>query len=309
MPSSINNPNSRILHLGSGNVPCDDPRVISLDILPNQNVDVVAEAETLPFIDYTFDYIEASAVFEHLYDPLQAIHEIKRVLKPLGLFRIDTAFMQSYHGFPGHYFNMTPQSIETFLVDDFILEEAYVPDSATPLMSIVSLLQRFISYLPKDEANKILNVSVKEMIELMNSDLTRTNVLLSKYSEYGLSSMAASYVVLARKPENWQKNLSNISNDTKALKREYYTLKQCILLRHHEVGLYNRLSHECNYTGDTNITTIDSVQAIFARCKVLDPTSIMNFEISANLLRKEEEKLREIRDKWIHIYLEVKKNS
>ena len=45
---------------------------------------------------------------------------------------IDTAFLQSYHGFPNHYFNMTPLAVESLLVDDFLLVEAYVPKSATP---------------------------------------------------------------------------------------------------------------------------------------------------------------------------------
>ena len=144
--------NCTILHLGSGNVPSEDSRVISLDILPCENVDIVADAESLPFLDETSDFVDSSAVFEHVYDPLAAIREIKRVLKPAGSFRIDTAFMQSYHGYPQHYFNMTPQAIETFLVDDFLLEEDYVPDSATPLLSIVSLFDRFLSYLPKRTA-------------------------------------------------------------------------------------------------------------------------------------------------------------
>jgi hypothetical protein len=36
------------LHLGAGNVFCRDPRVVSCDLLPNDNVDVVADAELLP---------------------------------------------------------------------------------------------------------------------------------------------------------------------------------------------------------------------------------------------------------------------
>ena len=306
VPEFIKNPNSRILHLGSGNVPSDDPRVISLDVLPCQYVDVVAEVEILPFSDDAFDYIESGAVFEHLYNPLKAIQEVKRVTKPLGLFRIDTAFMQSYHGFPQHYFNMTPQAIETFLVDDFILEESYVPDRASPLMSIVSLIERFISYLPKDEANEILNLSVKEMIGLMKSDLGRKSRLLSSYSEYAINSMAASYVVLARKPENWSANNENIDEEGDILKRNYYTLRQEILQRHHEVELYKRFSIENGYTRNENITTPDGVHTILSRCKVQDPTSIANFEKSINIMREEEVKLRQIRDKWINIYLAVR---
>src|SRR2546421_10458080 len=44
----------RCLHLGSGNVPCTDPRVISFDVLPCENVDIVGEAEELPFVDDAF---------------------------------------------------------------------------------------------------------------------------------------------------------------------------------------------------------------------------------------------------------------
>ena len=104
-----------ILHLGSGDVPSADPRVISMDVLPCPNVDIVCEAESLPFRSASIDLVESGAVFEHLHDPWATTAEVKRVLKPGGIFRIDTAFMQGYHGFPGHYNNMTPQAVETHL--------------------------------------------------------------------------------------------------------------------------------------------------------------------------------------------------
>ena len=137
---------SRALHLGSGNIPCNDPRVISLDVLPCANTDIVAEAEALPFPDDVFDLVESSAVFEHLAEPWEAIREVKRVTRPGGVNYIDTAFLQSYHGFPNHYFNMTPLAVESLLVDDFLLEQAYVPKSATPAKALADLLERFLSF-------------------------------------------------------------------------------------------------------------------------------------------------------------------
>src|SRR5678815_4874258 len=60
------------LHLGSGNIPCNDPRVVSFDVLPCDNVDIVGEAEELPFKDDVFDLVDSGAVFEHLRDPLKS---------------------------------------------------------------------------------------------------------------------------------------------------------------------------------------------------------------------------------------------
>src|SRR5260370_224561 len=95
----------RVLNLGSGNVPCKDPRVISMDVLPNTNVDIVAEAEALPFADRRLDHVMSRAVFEHVHDPLISISQIRRTLNDGGKLYIDTAFMHGYHAFSGHYFN------------------------------------------------------------------------------------------------------------------------------------------------------------------------------------------------------------
>src|SRR5262249_12431230 len=111
VPALIDRPDQFVLRLGSGNGRSPDPRATPRDVLPCDSVDVVAEAESLPFANDTFDYVESGAVFEHVHDPLSAAREVRRVLKPGGRLRIDTAFLQAYHGFPSHYFNMTPQAV------------------------------------------------------------------------------------------------------------------------------------------------------------------------------------------------------
>jgi len=47
---------------------------------------VQAPAEALPFADATFDSAVATLVFCSVLDPLQALHEVRRVMKPKGSF-------------------------------------------------------------------------------------------------------------------------------------------------------------------------------------------------------------------------------
>jgi SAM-dependent methyltransferase len=52
----------------------------------NQNADLLADAHSMPFKDASFDCVFSFAVFEHLHDPVVAIQEVARVLKPGGFF-------------------------------------------------------------------------------------------------------------------------------------------------------------------------------------------------------------------------------
>lgn len=52
----------------------------------NQRAHLVqADAHTLPYKDHSFTRVICSEVLEHVLDPLSALHEISRVLKPHGL--------------------------------------------------------------------------------------------------------------------------------------------------------------------------------------------------------------------------------
>ena len=78
------------------------------------------------------------------------------------------------------------------------------------------------------------DLSVEKMLSLFREDPTRSNHYLTNYSEYGLRSMAASYVVHARKPSDLSKVEDDSSDNYKIAKRQYYSLRQEVLLRHHK---------------------------------------------------------------------------
>jgi len=52
----------------------------------NPAADIFADAHAIPFRSETFDAVFSYAVLQHLYNPFVAISEIKRVLKPGGIY-------------------------------------------------------------------------------------------------------------------------------------------------------------------------------------------------------------------------------
>jgi SAM-dependent methyltransferase len=308
-PERIKAADARILHLGSGNVPSEDPRVISLDVLPCANVDLVGEAEELPFQDNSLDYVESGAVFEHLHDPWKAIAEVKRVLKPGGQFRIDTAFMQGYHGFPGHYYNMTPQAIETHLVGDFNLRDSFVPNSATPLMTIEMIITRYLGCVSRELRERLESMPLREFVRAMQEDLTLKSPLLTDFDEYTLRCLAASFVVKAEKPKDYETRLRRIedegraaTDDWRALVREYYTARVELMQRHHEISLYRRWSIERAHDD----STIPDPPDIHGLLKDLAPPDMLDahcIQKALEAFRKSESELKDLRDRWIYHYL------
>jgi len=286
------------IHLGSGNVPSSDPEVISIDVLPNTNVDIVAEAESLPFASDSLASVYSSAVFEHLYDPIAAAKEVRRVLAPGGTMFIDTAFLQGYHGFPSHYFNMTSQAVETFIVDGFELISSKVPPVAGPACSVGSILQQFIEGLPLAERERLLSISTRELLECLSNPHER-NALHDLMSEHLKRTLAASTRVVARKPAF----IVDSTTKLESLKRDYYALRVGVIQRHHELEFYCRRTlekapqAEGPNAPDLHIELINAAPANVA--------SIKDWDEAIARLTEADKRLTSLRDIWIDQYLQV----
>jgi hypothetical protein len=296
-------PDARVLHLGSGDVPAPDPRIISVDVLPTENVDVVAEAEALPFQTGSFDLVVSGAVFEHVFDPVGSAREARRVLKNGGRLRIDTAFLQSYHGYPGHYFNMTPQAVETFIVDDFILEYSGVPDSGTVLCSIVALFDRFLENLPAFQQRRLNAMPLKQALAEMRTDQTRGNPLLRDFPEHLHRAMAASFVVVARKPSDYDEGKHG-GEGADTIRRDYYTARVAVMDRHAEVCFYAMRAKEFNAPDDEY--PIPSLSDLLTIEVDMDLTNTWKCEEAIRTLTTRTATLTAMRDRWIGRYLRGK---
>ncbi|MFD9940981.1 class I SAM-dependent methyltransferase [Nonomuraea sp. NPDC059023] len=86
-------PFARVLDVGcgDGNLRAESPQVVGLDgsmtmLRAHPAPRVLGEAAALPFRDGSFDAVTAVNMLYHLPDPLLAIREARRVLRPGGLF-------------------------------------------------------------------------------------------------------------------------------------------------------------------------------------------------------------------------------
>lgn len=69
---------------GSGNFKSFIPSAVSTDITPAPWLDVVCDAQRLPFADRSFANVVMVDVLHHIEYPLQALRELERVLSPGG---------------------------------------------------------------------------------------------------------------------------------------------------------------------------------------------------------------------------------
>jgi SAM-dependent methyltransferase len=108
------NENGKIVNVGSGNIKLDE-KIINVDICDGANVDYVANAEELPFLDASIGLIINQEVLEHTKNPFQIIKEFKRVLKPEGLLYCQVPFILGYHPSPEDYWRFTESGLRLML--------------------------------------------------------------------------------------------------------------------------------------------------------------------------------------------------
>ncbi len=71
--------------------------ITSFDVYYSENVDLIADAHSIPFKSNTFNLIIIQAVLEHVMYPNLVVDECHRVLKTDGLIYAETPFLQHVH--------------------------------------------------------------------------------------------------------------------------------------------------------------------------------------------------------------------
>jgi SAM-dependent methyltransferase len=88
---------------------------VTIDLEAYPGVDVAADVQALPFRDNSIAAIECDAVLEHVKNPVRAVAEMVRVLKPGGYIHAVVPFNQPFHAYPSDFHRWTIVGFEELL--------------------------------------------------------------------------------------------------------------------------------------------------------------------------------------------------
>ncbi len=90
-------------------------RHFGCDIQPGTGVDLIEDIHRLSFADDSIGTVVALETLEHVADPIRAVEEMYRVLKPGGVLAISSLMFFPIHAHPWDYWRFTPEGFELLL--------------------------------------------------------------------------------------------------------------------------------------------------------------------------------------------------
>jgi SAM-dependent methyltransferase len=139
--------------------------VINFEISENPSTDVMGTGESLPFKNDTFDAVLSLAVLEHVKNPFTCAEEIIRVLKPGGTLIAAVPFLQPYHGYPDHYYNMTGEGLANLFNEKITIKDCFVPQSGLPIWCLTWFLQEYVDGLPEPVASRFKKMKIEDLLK------------------------------------------------------------------------------------------------------------------------------------------------
>jgi hypothetical protein len=152
-----------ILDCGAGLRGVYYDHVVNYEICDYATTDVRGVAEQLPFRDQVFSAVFCFNVLEHFRDPFAAARELIRVLAPGGELYVVVPFLQPYHAYPHHYYNMTAQGLANLFAPALNIERQEVSLGGWPIFMLTWVLRRWAESLPPAARQSFLKQRVGDL--------------------------------------------------------------------------------------------------------------------------------------------------
>lgn len=183
--------------------------VVNFEIADYPSTDVLGIGEKLPFKSNTFDAVFSFAVLEHVQNPFECAQEIIRVLKPGGKLYVVVPFLQPFHGYPDHYYNMTSSGLKNLFGKDVKVLESFVPPSGLPIWCLTWFLNSYLSGLPVDAAKQMKEMKIADFLghplEYLDKDF------VTQLSPFANLELACTNVLIGVKREHKAVQLQSVS--------------------------------------------------------------------------------------------------
>ncbi len=153
-----------LLDCGSGRRHVYYPNVVNYDVVDYDSTDVIGVGEALPFKDGSFDGVFSLSVLEHVRDPFTCASEIMRVLKPGGQLICCAPFLAPLHGYPHHYYNMSPQGLRALFDRQLEIDDHLVAKSTLPVWALVWIVQSWARGLTGKTRDEFLAMPMRDLM-------------------------------------------------------------------------------------------------------------------------------------------------
>jgi SAM-dependent methyltransferase len=118
---------------------------VNVDLFPLPGVDVVADAEALPFRDSCFSRVECDAVLEHVEDPVAVMREITRTTQPGGYVHLVTPFCHPFHEYPRDFRRFTIDGLRQIGKEMDLVKSGWrTGPSATLIVFVLEYVKTFL---------------------------------------------------------------------------------------------------------------------------------------------------------------------
>lgn len=181
-----------ILDIGSGSRPVSGfGKVITLDIDPECEVNLRADAHQMPFLKDVFDLVWLGGVLEHMNNPRVVINETQRILKKGGYIYIEVPFFQRIHAAPCDFQRFTITGLEE-LCDAFLKIESGI--LCGPSVAFSHILRYYLALLFSFNNEKLFKILYYYILGWVTLPIKYIDNIISGYKNADSISFAFYYL-------------------------------------------------------------------------------------------------------------------